>query len=99
MFHEIRGELGGDQTGAVAVFLAESRVRSGIARCKPSRRGLARLDDGNPPMRAAYFHRVITTRVPPPGVELIANSFESRLAPDRPRPKPPPVEYPSFIAS
>ena len=41
---------------------------------------------------AAHFHRVITTRVPCAGRRReIANSFDSRFAPERPSPRPPPV--------
>ena len=38
-----------------------------------------------------YFHRVITTRVPSPGVEQMENSFDRRLEPGSPSPRPPAV--------
>ena len=37
------------------------------------------------------FHRTITTFVPFPGVLSMWNSSDSRLAPESPRPRPPPV--------
>src|SRR5207237_412446 len=45
------------------------------------------------------LHLVIVIVVPAPGAEVISNASIRRLAPGRPRPRPPPVEYPSFIAA
>ena len=46
-----------------------------------------------------YFHFVMDTSVPSPTLLRIVNSLTSRLDPLKPRPKPPPVVYPSVMAS
>src|SRR5262252_5597809 len=45
------------------------------------------------------IHFVAITVVAPPFRELIVNSSINLLVPGRPIPKPPPVEYPSCMAS
>ena len=56
---------------------------------QPARFGyLARVGDGGDHVT---FQRASVTTVPMPGVDVMANSFDSRLAPLRPRPRPPPV--------
>ena len=43
-------------------------------------------------MRSIYFQRaIVISRVPRPTAESISNSLDSRFAPLRPRPRPPPV--------
>lgn len=63
-----------------------------VATLALSRQGFTR----HPPFYqqgSIYFsHFFITTVVPCPGWEAISNSSISRLAPDKPKPKPLPVE-------
>src|SRR5688572_12352504 len=46
-----------------------------------------------------YFHRMIVTRVPPPTLVSMSNSFTRRFAPVSPMPRPVPEVHPSVIAS
>ena len=99
VLHEIGRELGGDEAGAVGIRFAKADPVAPRPRAaKRTADGWLRFDDRNQRV-GGYFHLVITTRVPAPGADVIANSFVSRFAPERPRPRPPAVVKPSFIAS
>src|SRR5262249_47376946 len=90
--------LGRHESGAVRVLLTESRGVRELPCEEPRSRRLARFGDADRTVRGLYFHRVMTMPVPVPGVEVMANSFERRLALARPRLRPPLVEYSSFMA-
>ena len=87
---KVRRKLGGNEPGTIGIGFAKTELRREGARREAHGRRLALFDDLDRSVRR-YFHLVITTRVPQPRLDLMSNSLVSRLAPDRPRPRPPPV--------
>ena len=90
VLHHVRRRLAHHDAHPSGLHVVEAHPAREAHRLAPRFSGLRCLGDVDAP-RARHFHRVMTTRVPFPGVESIANSSDSRRAPPRPRPRPPPV--------
>jgi hypothetical protein len=99
MLREVGRQLARHDRGTVRVFFAEAGELGRVPGRVLHRRDVAGLADVEAAMCRAHFHRVMTTRVPAPGVDVMANSFDKRFAPDSPRPSPPVVVNPSRMAS
>src|SRR5690606_9749347 len=97
VLHDVRGELARHDFAVAAIAFSESQAL-GLLTGGPPDDGHAG-PVGHTDRHASHFHRLTLTRVPLPGADSISNSFMSRRDPERPSPKPVPVEYPSRSAS
>jgi hypothetical protein len=98
MLRDVRGGLGREEGELPRIGLTQAGLSRDGRRTSTRFTDLAGLVDCDSESgrvvgthRTVHFHRVITTRVPSPTVELMSNSFTSRFAPPSPSPSPLPV--------
>src|SRR5262249_55923158 len=100
MFEKICTGLRYDHGDFGGFGLAEPHPARFFHRRPPRRRNLALIvNKKTPACPHKSFHRVTVTLAPWPGFDPISNSLIKRFEPPNPNPSPPPVVYPSFMAS
>src|SRR5581483_4977403 len=98
MFHDVGCHFGYGNGDLPAIRVIQASELGQFRGCPASLSGVGLVHDVHCKLSvryACYFHRTTVTFVPSPTRDLTSNSFTSRFAPPRPRPKPDPVVKPS----